>query len=178
MSKFPVQLQYEPGQMYRGQYLQQGRGACTRLGWLWRQVSRHHFVLGDHQDLGAGCLWWRLHCGGRSSPTWSLAGVTLWRFPAGRFLSMSSKWKSFSLRHSFRIGTNDSVDQIFLFLHHHFLYHVYVHDPRLNQSFHPNHHLLLKGYDKSMHEKASVLPEEERVYLIIHLCRHQHLNLP
>ena len=79
---------------------------------------------------------------------------------------------------SFRIGTNDSVDQIFLFLHHHFLYHVYVHDPRLNQSFHPNHHLLLKGYDKSMHAKASVLAEEERVYLFIHLCRQHDLNLP
>ena len=134
MLKFPVQLQRGPGQMYRGEHVQQGRGACTRLCWLWRQVSRH-LVLGDHQDLCPGCPWWRLPCGERSSPTWNLAGVTLWRFPAGRFLSMSSKWKSFSLRYSFRIGTNDSVDQIFLFLHHHFLYHVYVHDPRLNQLF-------------------------------------------
>ena len=66
------------------------------------------------------------------------------------FLSMSSKWKSFSLCNSFRIGTNDSVDQIFLFLHHHFLYHVYVHDPRLNQLPYSNNHLLLKVYDKSM----------------------------
>ena len=32
------------------------------------------------------------------------------------------------LRH--RIGTNDSVDQIFLFLRYNILYHVYVHDPR------------------------------------------------
>ena len=45
----------------------------------------HHFVLSDHQDLCPGCLWWRLPCGERSSPTWSLAGVTLWRFPGGRF---------------------------------------------------------------------------------------------
>ena len=136
MLKFPVQLQRGPGQMYRGGHVQQGRGACTRLCWLWRKVSRHHFVLGDHQDLGAGCLWWRLPFGEKSSPTWSLAGVTLWRFPAGRFLTLSSKYfilmkVFFTL--SFRIGTNDSVDQIFLFLHHHFLYHVYVHDPRLNQ---------------------------------------------
>ena len=81
---------------------------------------------------------------------------------------------------SFRIGTNDSVDQIFLFLHHHFLYHVYVHDPRLDQSLYPNHHQLLKGHDKQWQQisKASVLPEKERAHHIIHLCRQHHLNLP
>ena len=179
MLKSPVQLQLGPGQMYRGGHVQQRRGPCTCLCWLWRQVSRYHFVL--------SICWW-------SSRPWSrvsLMEAALWReeftyMKFGRSYTVTLPRRSVF----YRCQANES------------LFHSVIQDwyewlSRPNFPLSPPPFPLpcvcpwpkvksiilhIKSticFDITMHAnfKALILSREERVYHIIHLCRQHDLNL-